>query len=56
MTKRYCPYCGGLIGYCNCEAEAERNEQEFLDEYYSDASVCQGLAQQDMIDLRKRER
>lgn len=53
MTKKFCPYCGGPIGYCKCEAEAEDEREEFFDQYYSDPEICAGLAQQDYIDLAR---
>lgn len=35
-----------------CAEERER----FFDDYYNDPVVCEGLAQQDMIDMYRRER
>ena len=56
MEKTFCPYCGDLLANgCNCEAEAERQRVEWLDEYNSRPDVCAGWAQQDLIDLYRRE-
>lgn len=50
---RYCQYCGCLIEDCQCE---QIDENEFFDRYYDDPYVRQGLIQQDIIDMYRRER
>ena len=56
MQMRYCRYCGKpLIEVCTCEADAAEAHERFIEEYEDRPDVQAGWAQQDLIDLRKRE-
>ena len=57
MKKMYCPYCGEpLDNGCHCEREAVEEREQMIDDYENDPGVQYGWYQQDMIDLRRRER
>ena len=57
MKKQFCPYCGlPLTEECECERIAAEQAERFLDDYYSDPLVNEGWAQQDLIDMYRRER
>lgn len=57
MKKLYCPYCGSLISDgCDCERIAQEEHEAFIEEYENRPDVQAGWAQQDLIDLRRRER
>ena len=57
MTKQFCPYCGKpLSENCDCERYAEEEHEAFIEEYESRPDVCYGWYQQDLIDMRYRER
>lgn len=57
MKKQYCPYCGlPLSEDCGCERAAAEAAERFLDDYYNDPIVNEGWAQQDIIDMYRRER
>lgn len=57
MEKRYCAYCGApLEDGCECEREAARAREDFIDEYESRPDVNYGWAQQDLIDMYRFER
>lgn len=56
MKKQYCPYCGQHVSErCDCEKEIAQAEADFIEEYENRPDVQYGWAQQDLIDLRRRE-
>jgi len=56
MKKLFCEFCGESIeNKCGCE-KAHYEQVEFeKQEYLNSSETHQGWAQQDMIDLRRRE-
>lgn len=57
MQKRFCSYCGKLLSEgCDCEAIAAELHERFVDEYENRPDVQAGWAQQDLIDMYRRER
>jgi hypothetical protein len=56
MKKRFCEYCGvPLEEGCDCKREAAEAETQFIEDYENSPETQYGWAQQDMIDLRRRE-
>lgn len=57
MKKQFCPYCGKpLSECCDCAALAEEEHLDLI-AYLEDRQEKSGMyAQQDLIDLYKRER
>lgn len=56
MKARFCQYCGTHLSEgCECERELAQIEADFIEEYENRPDTLYGWAQQDMIDLRKRE-
>ena len=56
MNKMYCPYCGELLADgCNCEREAAEAREQFIEDYENSPETQYGWAQQDLIDMRRRE-
>ena len=60
MEKLYCSYCGELLeDGCDCERiaaeEAELRREQFIEDYENRPETQAGWAQQDLIDLRRRE-
>lgn len=57
MKKVYCEYCGEkLDNRCGCLRELAEAEEEWFEEYANRPDVQYGWAQQDLIDMRRRER
>lgn len=57
MKPRFCQYCGlPLTENCSCAREIAEAEQKFIEEYESNPEVCAGWYQQDIIDMRRREK
>lgn len=57
MKPQYCRFCGlPLTENCDCERIAAEEEEQFLEDYYNDPEVQAGWHQQDIIDMRRRER
>jgi hypothetical protein len=54
LTKKFCEFCGEKIieGEYNCFC---RDNKFDLEEYESDLSIQAGWAQQDIIDMYRRE-
>ena len=56
MQVQYCRYCGKrLTEGCTCEADAAEIHNQFVEDYENRPDVQAGWAQQDLIDLRRRE-
>lgn len=56
MKKLYCEYCGQLLSDgCDCQREAEEAELQFIEDYENSPETQYGWAQQDLIDLQRRE-
>lgn len=57
MKKAYCPYCGEPIeNGCECERLAAEEMEQMIEIYENDPMVHEGWAQQDLIDMYRRER
>lgn len=57
MEKRFCEYCGTpLEDGCDCLREAAEAREQFIEDYENSPETQYGWAQQDLIDLRRRER
>ena len=57
MKAKYCKYCEQpLSENCDCERIAAEEQEQFLEDYYNDSEVQYGWYQQDLIDMRRRER
>ena len=55
IEKRFCPYCGlPLSEVCDCEIEVAQYEEELI-EALEERQLAYAW-QQDLIDLRRRER
>lgn len=55
IEKRFCPYCGlPLSEGCDCEIEVARYQEELIEEL--EERQLAFAWQQDLIDLRRRER
>lgn len=56
MKPKFCQYCGTLLkDGCNCLKELAEAEKQFIEDYENRPDVQHGWAQQDLIDLRRRE-
>ena len=57
MIPRFCQYCGqASTENCDCARIASEEYEQFLEDYENDKEVQYGWCQQDMIDMRRRER
>ena len=57
MKKQFCEYCGKPLSEgCDCARYAQEEQERYIDEYESRPDVCYGWHQQDLIDMRRRER
>ena len=57
MKAKYCRFCGQpLTENCDCERIAEEEYEQWLADYYNNIGVQYGWHQQDLIDMRRRER
>lgn len=63
MKKNYCAYCGELLIVdncnsvgCNCERVIAESAKQFIEDQENSPETQYGWAQQDLIDLRRRER
>ena len=57
MKKMFCEYCGKPLSEgCECERIIAEENERFIEDYMNDPEVHYGWHQQDMIDLRRRER
>lgn len=56
MTKKFCPYCGQPLSEgCDCAGIAEEERRDLID-YLEDRQEKSGMyAQQDLIDMYRRE-
>lgn len=55
--KLFCPYCGQPLSEgCRCAIEAAEYEAELIEELENRPETTDGWRQQDLIDLRRRER
>jgi cyclophilin family peptidyl-prolyl cis-trans isomerase len=57
MLKRFCQYCGtDLYDGCDCEKMAAEEMQQMIENYNNSPETHMGWAQQDTIDMYRRER
>jgi hypothetical protein len=57
MKAKYCKYCGELLeNKCDCERELSEERTQFIEDYENSPETHCGWAQQDLIDMRRRER
>jgi hypothetical protein len=56
MRKLYCEYCGEMLDFnCGCLRELEEERKQFIEDYENSPETLYGWAQQDLIDMRRRE-
>ena len=57
MKPKFCQYCGlPLTEHCDCAREIAETYEQFLEDYNNDPEVQYGWHQQDLIDMRRREK
>ena len=57
MKPKFCQYCGlPLTEHCDCAREIAETYEQFLEDYNNDPEVQYGWYQQDLIDMRRREK
>jgi hypothetical protein len=56
MKKKFCEYCGTPVEEgCDCLRELAEEREQFIEDYENSPETQYGWAQQDLIDLRRRE-
>ena len=57
MKPQYCRFCGlSLTENCDCERIAAEEYQQWQEDYYNDPEVQAGWRNQDLCEMRWRER
>lgn len=57
MKPQYCRFCGlPLTENCDCERIATEEYQQWQEDYYNDPEIQAGWRNQDLCEMRWRER